>query len=55
MQIAAKPEAAIYGRPMVYMNFMHRMSANLDDASASGSEEVQKVHEDGSTECVDFE
>ena len=37
MQIASQPEAAIYGKPMVYVNFVPRAPGHLDDAEASTS------------------
>ena len=39
----------------MYVNFVHRVSANLDDAGDSGSEEAQVVREDRSMECVSLD
>lgn len=50
MEIAGNPEGAIYGRPMVYVRFIERVSSNIDEASVSGSGKVQAVGDDGSTE-----
>ena len=52
MQIASQSEAAIYGKPMVYVNFVHRAPGNLDDAGASGRGQPQAMREDGRTECT---
>lgn len=50
MQIASQPEAAIYRKPMVYVNFVRMPLGNLDDAGASGSGQPQAELEDDSTE-----
>ena len=52
MEIVSQPEAAIHGKPMVYVNFVHRVSGNPDDAEASTSGQAQPEPEDGSTECA---
>ena len=55
MQIASQPEAAIYRRPMVYVNFVPRAPGHLDDVGASTSGQAQPEPEDGSTECASSE
>lgn len=55
MWIASQPEATIYGKSMVYVNFVRRALGNLDDAGASGSGHPQAVLEDESTECAVLE
>lgn len=52
MQIASQPEAAIYGKPMVYVNFVRSASGNLDDVGASTSGQPQEELEEGSTKCA---
>ena len=41
MPIASQCEAAIYGRLMVYVNFVRRALGHLDDAGASTREQAQ--------------
>ena len=52
MQIASQPEAVIYGKPMVYVNFVRRAPENFDDAGASGSGQLQAQFEDGSMKLM---